>query len=92
VARDPNTVVECPFCKGETGTFGYEGEWSECSECDETGRMTITAVHDLNSWWGSFEADGSNMETYERLKAEPIPDWIAELPAAAQSEGATHHG
>jgi hypothetical protein len=85
MTADLTKTVQCPYCEGEGGTMGYE-DWSECPECNETGAMTIAAVHDLNSWHGSFTERGPDKTLYAKLKAEPVPDWIMQLPAATPRE------
>ena len=49
--------VKCPVCDGEGGSFCYYGEWSECSLCNESGKVTRKQIaqHEedmkqLNEW------------------------------------------
>lgn len=82
---DMTKTVRCPYCNGEGGTMGYE-DWSDCTECHGAGAMTIAAIHETNSWHGSFTAKGPHKATYAKLKSEPVPAWILELPAATPRE------
>jgi hypothetical protein len=89
MSADLTKTVQCPYCGGEGGSESAEEyDWSECYECDGTGAMTIAAVHDRNSWFGSFGAQGQSMVEYDKLKAEPVPAWILNLPAATPKERA----